>query len=98
MKPFEVGQRIIFFGEKMPYKVRAFNDQFAICTRPYNFKRTVFYTIIDLKRGVRGTENLIFCMGFKTVEQCKEAIERLSNSETEVSYRNFVRLIIDKQY
>jgi len=93
---FKAGQKIYFPDEKRPYKVRACNERFAICTKPYNPMRTVLYTIIDLKRDVRGTENLIFGMGFESDQQCNEALCRLTSGETEVSYRNFVDLNIQK--
>lgn len=93
---FAVGDKIYFPTEKRPYKVRACDDRYIICTKPYNPKRTVLYTIIDLKENIRGTENLIFCMGFQTDELCEEALCRLIAGETEVSYRNRVELSIVK--
>lgn len=93
---FKYGQKIYFPDEKRPYKVRACNERFAVCTKPYNPMRTVLYTIIDLKREVRGTENLIFGMGFDSDEYCVAALNRLVSGETEVSYRNFVDLNIQK--
>lgn len=91
-----VGQKIWFKNEKLPYTVRAASKHFAVCTKPFNIKHTVLYTIVDLKSRVRGTENLIFCSGFETNQQCKEALERLVIGETEVSYRNRVSLEIVK--
>lgn len=90
------GDKIWFPGERRPYKVRACDDRYAICTKPFNPKRTVLYTIIDLYEQVRGTENLIFCMGFETDEQCEEALCRLITGESEVSHRNRVELHILK--
>lgn len=91
-----VGQRVRFAGEKRAYRVRAANERFAICTKPFNPRRTVLYTIIDFRDCVRGTENLIFCLGFETDEQCQEALVRLTTGETQVSSRNQVRLNIEK--
>jgi hypothetical protein len=54
------------------------------------------YTIIDFKQQIRGTENLIFCMGFETDEQCEEALQRLVNRESEITRRNRVPLVIEK--
>ncbi len=93
---FFLNQRIWVSHEVRPYKVRACDDRFAICTKPLNCKKTVLYTIIDLERGERGTENLIFCMGFETDQDCQEALERLQKGESEVSYRNCVKLDIVK--
>lgn len=91
---FQVGQKITFAEEKRPYTVRACNDRYAICTKPFNLKNTVLYTIVDLKNNIRGTENLIFCMGFEDDEECKEALERLEKEESEISKRNYIGLNI----
>ena len=91
---FSVGDRIWFKSEKRPYRVKASDERFVVCTKPHNPQRTVLYTIIDFKRQVRGTENLVFCMGFETDELCKEALERLQKGESEVTYRNYVPLDI----
>lgn len=87
-----VGCKIKFKTEKRPYTIRASNDRFAICTKPFFLKNTVIYTIIDLQRGVRGTEGTVFCMGFESDQDCNEALERLTTGETQVSQRNFVLL------
>lgn len=91
---FERGQKVYIKAEKRPYKVRTCDGRFAICTKPFNPKKTVLYFIVDKKRNVRGTENLIFGMGFKTDEECNEVLDRLRKGESEVSYRNFVPLDI----
>lgn len=92
------GQKIRFEGERQRYTVRASNDRFAICTKPFNVKRTTLYTIIDFVRMVRGRENLIFGMGFETDEQCRQALDRLVNEESEVSYRHSIPLDIVKVF
>lgn len=61
-------------------------------------KKEVVYTIIDFEKNIRGTENLLFCMGFKTIKLCKEALERLTSGETEISRRNQVGLNIKIVY
>ena len=61
-----------------------------------NIFHTVLYTIIDLQRNVRGTENLVFGMGFETDEDCADALDRLEKGESEVSYRNYVALEITR--
>jgi hypothetical protein len=93
--PVSVGDKIKFYGESQRYTVRACNGQFAVCTKPFNLKRTVIYTIIDFGQGIRGTENLIFCMGFETDEDCAKALERLISGDTEVSSRNQTPLRIE---
>lgn len=90
------GDRIYFQGEIKPYRVRACDNRFIICTKPFNPKRTVLYTIIDLNQNIRGTENLVFGMGFESDQDCNEALERLQSGESEVSKRNQVELKITK--
>ena len=90
----QVGDKIWFAREKRPYTVKACDERFIICTKPHF--ATVMYTIIDLQFDIRGTENLIFCMGFETTELCDEALLRLQTGESEVSYRNRVELDIVK--
>lgn len=90
----KVGTKIWFGRDKRPYHVKACNERFAICTKPFNLQKTVLYTICDWEKGIRGTENLVFCMGFETTEGCEEALERLTSGESEVSQRNYVELDI----
>ncbi len=92
---YKVGDKIKFIEEKMPYSIISCDDRYLICTKPYNPKRTVLYTIVDLQENVRGTENMIFCLGFKTKEDCDEALERLQTGESEVSWRNRIPLKIE---
>lgn len=87
-----VGDKIYFAEESKPYKVRAANDRYAICTKPYNLKRTVLYTIVDLVEEIRGTENTVFCMGFENDLDCEEALRRLISGDSEISRRNRVPL------
>ena len=91
------GEKIWFNSEKKPYTVRAGNERYSICTKPFNFQKTVLYTIVDWVEKVRGAENLIFCMGFETDEECEEALRRLIDGESEVSSRNRVDLIVTKR-
>lgn len=90
------GDKVWFQGEKRPYKVRSRNTRYVICTKPFNLKRTVLYTIIDLFRQVRGTENIIFCCGFETDQQCEDALFRLTSGHSEISRRNKVQLVIER--
>ena len=91
----QIGDKVYIPNETNPYRVRARDDRFIICTKPFNLKRTVFYFIVDLKRKVRGADNMIFCSGYETDEDCKERLKELQNGEIEVSYRNVVPLDID---
>jgi len=82
------GDKIRFKEEKQSYTVRAVGDTYAVCTKPFNARKTVLYTIVDLQSGIRGTENLIFGFGAETDGQCDEMLKRLESGETEISHRN----------
>ena len=93
-----VGTKIKFRAERLRYTVQASNERFTVCTKPFNPRRTVLYTIIDHERQIRGTENLIFCAGFETREDCEEALERLTVGKSAVSRRNYVPLDIESPH
>lgn len=89
------GDRIKFASEKRPYRVRAADDRFAVCTKPFNLRHTVMYTIVDLKENVRGADNLIFCSGYETDEDTALTLQQLQSGEIAVSQRNQVPLDIE---
>ena len=97
MEKYKVGDKIYFEEEKRPYTIRACNNRFLVCTKPYNPKHTAIYTIVDLEQNIRGTENLVCWMGFETDEECEDALNRLVSGKTEVSYRNHIQLKIIKK-
>ena len=90
------GTKITFIEEKQAYRVMAIGKRFAVCTKPFNLKKTVLYTIIDIDNKIRGTENLIFGMGAETEDQCKEMLARLEIGDSEISYRNRIPLLVRK--
>ena len=90
------GDKVYFDGERYGYAVRACDKRFAVCTKPFNPRRSVLYTIVDLQENVRGTENLVFGMGAESTEDCRRMLKRLAVGETEVSHRNRVALNITK--
>ena len=95
-----VGDKIWLNNEKGPYKIRARSTRFLICTKPYNPKHTVLYTIIDLRDNIRGTENLVFGLGAETDEQCRQMACRLEvgddTGRTSISHRNNIPLKVTK--
>jgi len=93
-----VGSKIKFKREKQKYTIIASNACFLICTKPFNARKTVLYTIVDRKENVRGTENLVFGFGAETKKQCEEMLERLTQGESEVSHRNKIELDVEKYY
>lgn len=91
----EVGDKVWFQGERQGYTVRARNDRYVICTKPFNARRTVLYSVIDCELGVRGTDNC-YGIGYETQEQIDEAMRWFEKGRAEVSHRNHVYLYIDK--
>lgn len=91
-----VGHRVWFSSEKRPYKIRARNGRYLICTKPFNAKKTVIYTVIDLEEKVRGTDNLVFSFGYETDEEISENMRMFDSGEIEVSHRNRVALDITR--
>ncbi len=89
------GSLIKFAEEKQRYRVRAADARFAVCTKPFNPKHTVLYSVVDLQLKIRGTENLVFGLGAETDEQCEQMLRRLAAGETEVSHRNRIPLKIE---
>ena len=97
MGEYFVGQKIKFEEEKQRYTVKAISDNFVICSKPFNPRKTVLYCIIDIKKNIRGPENLIFPMGCETEEEIEEMLQRLIEGESEVSHRGFLPLnIVEK--
>lgn len=98
LKVAQVGDWVYFEGEKRPYTIRARDCEFVICTKPFAARKTYLYTIVDFVRDVRGADNMIFGLSYETDEDCEERLENMndSNSEMEVSHRNYVRLSVTK--
>lgn len=94
--PIPVGSKVKFYSERQRYTVMASSEKFAVCTKPFNPRRTVIYTIIDFRNNIRGTENLVFCMGFENQSLCEAALCRLMSGESEVSHRNWIELDLER--
>lgn len=90
--------QIKFRNEKQRYTVQAQGKRFLVCTKPFNPKKTVLYTIIDLKEKIRGPEGVVFSIGAETKEQCEEMLDRIQTGETEISHRNRRTLDIEMIY
>ncbi len=87
-----VGDRLRFTPRGMPFTVQARNRRFIIATRPFALKKTVLYTIVDLKERVRGPDNLVFGFGYETQAECEERLLDLVRGDAEVSHRRRVDL------
>lgn len=89
---YKVGDLIGFVEEKQRYTIRACDNRYLICTKPFNLKHTVLYTIVDLKKGIRGTDNLVFGFGYETSRQCGDNLKLLQDGIMEISKRNQIIL------
>ena len=89
------GDKIYIPGEKKPYKVRCRDNRYIICTKPFNIRNTVIYFIVDLERKLRGPDNMVFCFGYETDEQCFDRLSELQTGRIEVSTRRGIPLDID---
>lgn len=92
----KIGDKIKFINEKQKYTIKAKSDRYIICTKPFNLKKTVLYTIVDLERLVRGTNNMIFNpYDYAKRENIQECLKDLESEITEVSHRNCVKLDVE---
>lgn len=89
----QVGDKVYVPKEKKPYRVKARDDRYIICTKPCF--GTVLYFIVDLKERWRAPDNMVFCFGYETEEQCKERLAELQSGKIELSRRRGIPLDID---
>lgn len=91
----KVGDKVYVPNEKKPYRVRARDSRYIICTKPFNPQHTVLYFIVDLVDRWRGPDNMVFCSGYETDKDCAERLEELQKGVIEVSRRRGIPLDID---
>lgn len=91
----EIGDKVYIPEHKRPFRVKARDDRYIICTKPFNAQHTVIYFIVDLVDKWRAPDNMIFCFGYETDEQCQERLKELQNGKIELSVRRGIPLDID---
>lgn len=92
---YKVGDRIKFAEEKRAYTIKACNERFLICTKPFNPKHTVLYTIVDLQEGIRGRNWWVFNIyEYMDDADCKQCLDDLISGECEISHRHRIKLNI----
>jgi hypothetical protein len=88
----KIGSRIWFAEESRPYRVRAMDGRFLVCTKPFNLLKTVLYCIFDIQTMMRAPENLCFGLGAETDKECQDMLSRINGSnpdmKTELSRRH----------
>ncbi|MFV0515801.1 MAG: hypothetical protein ACK5MV_00175 [Aminipila sp.] len=95
MRKVEVGDKVFIPKQKKPYRVKARDERYIICTKPYNPRHTVLYFIIDLVEKWRAPDNRVFCSGYETDEDCQERLKELQEGTIELSVRRGIPLDIE---
>lgn len=90
-----IGDKVCVPTDKRPYTVKARDERYIICTKPFNVRRTVLYFIIDLLNKWRAPDNMIFCSGYETTEDCQERLKELQDGTIELSRRRGIPLDIE---
>ena len=90
-----IGDKVYIPTDKRPYTVKARDERYIICTKPFNLRHTVLYFIIDLVNKWRAPDNMIFCHGYETDEQCVERLKELQNGTIQLSRRRGILLDIE---
>jgi len=91
-----VGDKLYFAGERLGYTVQAARGRYAVCSKPFNPKRTVLYCIVDFEAQVRGPEGVVFGMGAETRADCESMLTRVCSGRSDISYRHRAKLAITK--
>ena len=93
-----VGDKVWFNEEARPYTIRACDERYLVCTKPYDLKpKTVQYTMVDLKENIRGTDG--YAIGpydYYEDEDCQAYLKELQTGESQISRRNRIELNILK--
>lgn len=91
----DVGDKVYVPNEKKPYRVKARDERYIICTKPMNIYHTVIYFIVDLVNKWRAPDDRVFCFGYETKEDCEERLKELQRNEISLSRRRGIPLDID---
>jgi hypothetical protein len=90
-RTLSVGDRVWLATHKRAWTVRARDERYVVLTQPFNPKRTVTYTVIDLDLGIRGTSDC-WGSGFESDEDVAHSMELFADGTAEISRRNNVTL------
>lgn len=93
--------KIKMCSERNRYTVQAYDDRFAVCTKPLNAQATYLYFVSDLKEGVRGPSNFVFGHPFDEELNTKAGAEKLllmfQSGEAQHSRRRRPMRLTDKE-
>lgn len=95
-----VDDRVWLDGKAQCWTVQARDDRYIILTKPFNLRRTVLYTVIDLELGIRGRDDY-HGLGYETLEQCERALARFNDHRegwepAQISVRSNVTLEVTR--
>ncbi|MFA6876127.1 MAG: hypothetical protein WCQ87_05790 [Parabacteroides sp.] len=91
----KVGDKVWFKGEKRPYTIKACNERYLICTKPFNLQHTVFYTIVDLDTNWRAPNDLVFNFYDYSIQaDIDECLKDLITGRCGLSKRHGVEMFI----
>lgn len=94
LKFLEIGDKIYFRGEKRGYEIKARNERYLICTKPFNPKHTVTYTILDSEELINSTNNCVFNpYDYSIQKDIDESLVDLTKGRYELSQRRQVDTI-----
>ena len=94
---YKVGDKIKFAGQKQRYTIRACNERYLVCTKPFNARKTYLYTMVDLQEGIRGTDGYaIACYDYRIPSHARMYLKDLHKGKVEISHRNRVELKIEE--
>lgn len=94
---YKQGDKVYFIGERMGYTIRACDDRYLICTKPYNFRpNTCIYTIVDLQENIKGMDSYIIGpYDYWSQEDCDNGLKELQDGTMKLSYRHREPINID---
>ncbi|WP_256261648.1 hypothetical protein [Rhodococcus sp. 1139] len=58
-----------------------------ILTSPFNLRKTVYYTILDTERGVRGPDDRMFSNGYESDSDIADRMRELVAGDIQVNRR-----------
>ena len=89
IKSIKVGDKLYWQNQKRPFTVKARDERYIICTKPYNFKKTVTYSIIDTVDLICGPNNYVFNpYDYEEQKDIEQSLKDLENNKYEISSRH----------
>ncbi len=92
----KIGDKIKFKTEKQRYTVRARDERFIIATKPFNLRKTYLYTLVDLKKKKRSSDDWHCKYDYENEFEARLAIRELNDGTIELSSRQIIDLDIER--